>query len=138
MISAGTAVVGPAVFRTDSMESGGYGYGGGGGYSHRMMEKRQLFLRSYQFSRKRSLSERIRRSLRRVKRVVWFRLRSVRRFRRLVWARLCRSVRPHVHGRGCSCLYYCSGSRGRKRRSNFFRLLNPSSSHNSSYDSCFW
>ncbi|XP_030540689.1 uncharacterized protein LOC115748365 [Rhodamnia argentea] len=137
MIPTTTTMAGPAVCRTDSMESSGGGYSCS--YSHRMMEKRQLFLRSYQFSRKRSLSERIRRSLRRVKRVVWFRLRSARRFRRLVWAKLCRSVRLHVRGHGCSGLCYCNGKRGgRRRRSNFLRLLNPSSSHNSSCDSCFW
>ncbi|XP_022719100.1 uncharacterized protein LOC111277142 [Durio zibethinus] len=53
-----------------------------------MMEKRQLFLRSYQFCRKRSLGERIKRSLVRVKRVMWFRLRSARKLRRLVFSRL--------------------------------------------------
>ncbi|XP_019056806.1 PREDICTED: uncharacterized protein LOC104802768 [Tarenaya hassleriana] len=58
-----------------------YGYG-------EYIEKRQLFLRSYQFSRKRSLSERIHRSVRRVKKVVWLRLRSARRLRRVVWYRL--------------------------------------------------
>ncbi|KAF8038656.1 hypothetical protein BT93_B1252 [Corymbia citriodora subsp. variegata] len=136
MISSSAAMAGPAVFRTDSMDGGGGGYCSN--YGYRMMEKRQLFLRSYQFSRKRSLGERIRRSLRRVKRIVWFRLRSARRFRRLVWAKLCRSVRLHVHGgHGCSCLYYCNGNRGRGRRSNFFRLLNSSSGRNNSYDSCF-
>ncbi|CAL0316525.1 unnamed protein product [Lupinus luteus] len=45
-----------------------------------MIEKRQLFLRSYQFSRKKSLTERIKGSIVRVKKVVWLRLRSVRRF----------------------------------------------------------
>ncbi|KAF5731800.1 hypothetical protein HS088_TW18G00485 [Tripterygium wilfordii] len=52
-----------------------------------MMEKRQLFLRSYQFSRKRSLTERIKRSL---KRVFWFglRLRSTHKISNFVWSRL--------------------------------------------------
>ncbi|KAF5739937.1 hypothetical protein HS088_TW12G01151 [Tripterygium wilfordii] len=53
-----------------------------------MMEKRQLFLRSYQFNRKGSLTERIKRSLTRVKRVFWFRLRSAHKIRKLVWSRL--------------------------------------------------
>ncbi|KAF8387576.1 hypothetical protein HHK36_026230 [Tetracentron sinense] len=52
------------------------------------LEKRQLFLRSYQFCRKRSLVDRIKRSLVRVKRVIWVRLRSAPKLRRLVWLRL--------------------------------------------------
>ncbi|KAK7853558.1 hypothetical protein CFP56_035487 [Quercus suber] len=48
------------------------------------MEKRQLFLRSYQFCRKRSLSERLKGSFIRVKRVICLRLRCARRFRKLV------------------------------------------------------
>ncbi|XP_058082697.1 uncharacterized protein LOC131230757 [Magnolia sinica] len=55
---------------------------------HSYMEKRQLFLRSYQFSRKRSVMERIKLSLVRVKRLVWVKLRSARKLRRLVWSRL--------------------------------------------------
>ncbi|KAI4304231.1 hypothetical protein MLD38_039773 [Melastoma candidum] len=55
-----------------------------------MMEKRQLFLRSYQFSRKRSLGERIRGTFARAKRVIWFRLRTAARLRKLVCSRLCR------------------------------------------------
>ncbi|KAI4310909.1 hypothetical protein MLD38_035854 [Melastoma candidum] len=54
------------------------------GYNYSMMEKRRLFLRSYQFSRKRSLAERVRGSLASAKRVVWSRL------RKLVWAKLSR------------------------------------------------
>ncbi|KAK2966185.1 hypothetical protein RJ640_008751 [Escallonia rubra] len=52
------------------------------------MEKRQLFLRSYQFSRKKSVGERIRRSFFRVKRVIWVRLRSARKLRKMIWFRL--------------------------------------------------
>ncbi|KAL3538409.1 hypothetical protein ACH5RR_001775 [Cinchona calisaya] len=52
------------------------------------MEKRQLFLRSYQFSRKKSMSERIKRSFFRVKRVIWVRLRSAKKIRKIVWSRL--------------------------------------------------
>ncbi|KAF3794407.1 hypothetical protein EJ110_NYTH02331 [Nymphaea thermarum] len=51
-------------------------------------EKRQAFLRSYQFSRKRGIAERIRLSLARAKRVVWRKLRSARRVRRTFWLRL--------------------------------------------------
>ncbi|GMI85069.1 hypothetical protein HRI_002176200 [Hibiscus trionum] len=53
-----------------------------------MMEKRQLFLRSYQFCRKRTLTERIKTSLVGFKRVVWFRLRSARKLRRMVLSRI--------------------------------------------------
>ncbi|KAI8531900.1 hypothetical protein RHMOL_Rhmol11G0172300 [Rhododendron molle] len=53
------------------------------------MEKRQLFLRSYQFSRKKkSVGERIRGSFFRVKRVIWVRLRYARRIRWMVWSRI--------------------------------------------------
>ncbi|KAJ4892982.1 Uncharacterized protein Rs2_19776 [Raphanus sativus] len=80
----------------------GYGYGGGGGY----VEKRQLFLKSYQFSRKQGLTERIKTSVRRVvKKVVWMRLRSARRMKRVVWSRL------------KMAFFY--------RRRRFFRLLHP-------------
>ncbi|KAJ9180411.1 hypothetical protein P3X46_008658 [Hevea brasiliensis] len=90
-----------------------------------MMEKRQLFLRSYQFCRKKSLTERIKRSLVRVKKVIWLRLRSARKLRRLVWSRL-RSA------------FYC------RRRRSFLRLRSPnhhcyySTSSSSSSSSCFW
>ncbi|KAJ1393317.1 hypothetical protein SESBI_35037 [Sesbania bispinosa] len=53
---------------------------------HTMMEKRQLFLRSYQFCRKKSLTERIKGSLVRVKKVVWRRLRSTGRLNRFVFS----------------------------------------------------
>ncbi|KAK8651586.1 hypothetical protein V6N13_141184 [Hibiscus sabdariffa] len=53
-----------------------------------MMEKRQLFLRSYQFCRKRTLTERIKTSLVGFKRVVWSRLRSARKLRRMVLSRI--------------------------------------------------
>ncbi|XP_057440694.1 uncharacterized protein LOC130732717 [Lotus japonicus] len=51
-----------------------------------MMERRQRFLRSYQFSRKKSLTEKIKGSLIRVKKVLWGRLRSARRVKRLVFS----------------------------------------------------
>ncbi|KAM7474416.1 hypothetical protein LguiB_021659 [Lonicera macranthoides] len=49
------------------------------------MEKRQLFLRSYQFSRKKSLKERINGSFFRVKKAIWVRLRSAKKIRKIVW-----------------------------------------------------
>ncbi|ESQ32173.1 hypothetical protein EUTSA_v10005170mg [Eutrema salsugineum] len=63
---------------------GNYGYGAYGEY----LEKRQMFLRSYQFSRKQSFTEKVTSSVRRAKRVVWTRLRSARRLKRVVWSRL--------------------------------------------------
>ncbi|OWM86104.1 uncharacterized protein LOC116209906 [Punica granatum] len=94
-----TSLTGP-IFRTDSA-----------GYMAEPVgcSKRQVFLRSYQFSRKRSLSERIRRSLVRVKRLFWFRLRSARKLRRVVWAKLSKLRQ---------------GFYGRRRPSRFLRLVN--------------
>ncbi|KAK9291488.1 hypothetical protein L1049_019436 [Liquidambar formosana] len=91
-----------------------------------LMEKRQLFLRSYQFCRKRSVAERIKKSLVRVKGVIWFRLRSARKFRKLVWSRL------------------RLGFSYRRRR--FLRLVSTTPHHMtsnaldwpSSSSSCFW
>ncbi|VVA96631.1 unnamed protein product [Arabis nemorensis] len=90
--------------------NGYYGYGYGGGY----VEKRQLFLKSYQFSKKQSFTEKIKRSVKRVvKKVVCMRLKSARRLKRVVWSRL-------------KTAFYC-------RRRRFFRLLHP---NKSSY--CFY
>ncbi|CAL9047581.1 unnamed protein product [Musa banksii] len=52
------------------------------------MERRQLFLRSYHFSRRQGPRERVRRTLLRVRRLVWARLRAARRLPRLLWAKL--------------------------------------------------
>ncbi|OIT40419.1 hypothetical protein A4A49_59042 [Nicotiana attenuata] len=52
------------------------------------LEKRQLFLRSYQFSRKQSVTEKMKNSFFRVKRVIWVKLKSARKIRKLVWLRL--------------------------------------------------
>ncbi|KAK1294665.1 hypothetical protein QJS10_CPA16g01819 [Acorus calamus] len=52
------------------------------------LEKRQVFLRSYQFSRKKTVSERIKRSFMRAKRVIWVKLRAARKLRRFVWSKL--------------------------------------------------
>ncbi|KAK7269503.1 hypothetical protein RIF29_22234 [Crotalaria pallida] len=80
--------------------------------NYSMIEKRQLFLRSYQFSRKKSLTERIKGSMICVKKVVWLRLSSARKF---VISRF-------------KCAFY-------HRRRRFSKLLNRKSS-DSSY--CFW
>ncbi|GMN23202.1 hypothetical protein TIFTF001_000039 [Ficus carica] len=87
-------------------------------YNYMMMEKRQLFLRSYQFCRKQTLSERIRRSLVRVKRVIWLRLKSARRIRKLA----CFRIR-------CGFSY---------RRRRFIRLITVN--HNKYYfnNNCLW
>ncbi|KAK4595182.1 hypothetical protein RGQ29_013564 [Quercus rubra] len=84
--------------------------------NYTMMEKRQLFLRSYQFCRRRSLSERLKGSFIRVKRVICIRLRTARRFRKLV----------------CSGLRYGFYYRRRK----FLRLVNNKKNYSSS--NCFW
>ncbi|KAI3448408.1 hypothetical protein Pfo_005073 [Paulownia fortunei] len=52
------------------------------------LEKRQLFLRSYQFSRKQSVAERIKKSFFRVKKVIWVRFRSARKLRKMLWLNL--------------------------------------------------
>lgn len=48
------------------------------------LEKRQLFLRSYQFSRKQSVGEKIKKSFFRVKKVIWVRLKSATKFRKML------------------------------------------------------
>ncbi|XWS58033.1 hypothetical protein CRYUN_Cryun08bG0000400 [Craigia yunnanensis] len=98
------------IFRSESFSHGYMEH------NYMMMEKRQLFLRSYQFCRKRSLTERIKRSLVRVKRVMLFRLRSSRKLRRLVLSRL-------------QFAFY--------RRRRYIRLMNNYYRH-SRNSSCFW
>uniref|UniRef100_A0A7N0U6X9 Uncharacterized protein n=1 Tax=Kalanchoe fedtschenkoi TaxID=63787 RepID=A0A7N0U6X9_KALFE len=78
-----------------------------------MMEKRQVFLRSYQFSRKMSVSEKMKRSLVRVKRVMWLKLRSARK---VVWSKLRRFSLCH------------------RRRRRFVPLRSPLASATN----CFW
>ncbi|CAL0311179.1 unnamed protein product [Lupinus luteus] len=63
-------------------ESLGYYY-----HNNIMMEKRQLFLRSYQFSRKKSLSERIKGSLAHVKKVMCPNLKSAKKLKKFVFSR---------------------------------------------------
>ncbi|KAL3620740.1 hypothetical protein CASFOL_035652 [Castilleja foliolosa] len=83
------------------------------------LEKRQLFLRSYQFSRKQSLSERIKKSLFRVRirvrKVIWARFRSVRKLRKLLWLKLKNGVfftarrRRLFISSNCKCNYCSAG-----------------------------
>ncbi|KAK4427533.1 hypothetical protein Salat_1522200 [Sesamum alatum] len=93
------------------------------------LEKRQVFLRSYQFSRKQSVAERIKKSFFRVKKVMWVRFRSARKLRKLLWLKL-------KNG-----LFFTT-----RRRRFFLRLHNSSSygfCHGSSkgcswQSSCLW
>ncbi|XP_062081694.1 uncharacterized protein LOC133788284 [Humulus lupulus] len=122
--------VGPMpLSRTESFGSGYYNYldqQSNSGYNYytnlngnsTMIEKRQLFLRSYQFCRKKSLTERIKISLVRAKRVIWLRLKSARRFRKL------------------ACFRFRCGFSYRRRR--FIRLLNNHNKCNNSNSHCFW
>ncbi|XP_061339225.1 uncharacterized protein LOC133310737 [Gastrolobium bilobum] len=79
----------------------------------------QLFLRSYQFCPKKSLTERIKGSLVRVKKVVWLRLRSATRLRKMVFSRF-----------RIKCGFYY-------RRRRFSPLLNGHNRKSDSF-SCFW
>ena len=81
-----------------------------------LLENRQLFLRSYQFSRKQSIPQRIKRSFVRVKKVVCVKLRSALRLRRLIFSRL-------------KCSFYY-------RRRRFSRLVNTHARKNKF--SCLW
>ncbi|KAL5068918.1 hypothetical protein RYX36_019805 [Vicia faba] len=107
------------LFRSESF--GYYNYFPDQNYT--MMEKRQLFLRSYQFCRKKSLTERIKGSLIRAKKVVWLKLRHARGLRKLVFF-------PRF-----KCAFYY------RRRRFFSQLLNTSSnSHKLKTESstCLW
>lgn len=109
-----------SIFRTDSMGSGQIFRSDSMGYTD--MEKRQLFLRSYQFCRKKTVSEKIKSSFIRVKRVIWVRLRSAKKIRKMVWFRI-------RHG-----LFYST-----KRRRWFLRLHNHNNyCYRSSSYSCLW
>lgn len=63
-------------------------YSGLGAMGYTELEKRQLFLRSYQFSRKQSLSHRIKKSFFRVKKSIFIRFRSARKLRKMLWLKL--------------------------------------------------
>ncbi|XP_050224429.1 uncharacterized protein LOC126674096 [Mercurialis annua] len=117
LVNRTSGYMGPVfISRTDSLLSG-FSYTDHN--SSLMMEKRQLFLRSYQFRRKQSLTERMKKSLVKVKKILWFKLRSARKFRRLVWSRL-------------RFAFYCRRSR------KFLRILSPNHHKYSSPSSCFW
>ncbi|GAV90564.1 hypothetical protein CFOL_v3_33973 [Cephalotus follicularis] len=85
-----------------------------------LLEKRHVFLRSYQFCRKRTLTRRIKRSFTISKRVIWCRIRSVRKFLKLVW----------------STLRFAFSSRRRR----FLHLVNSNCHNHHTYtsSSCFW
>ncbi|KAK7397059.1 hypothetical protein VNO78_18226 [Psophocarpus tetragonolobus] len=77
-------------------------------HNYTMLEKRQLFLRSYQFRRKQTLKDKLKGSLVRVKKVLWLRLRSAKKLKRIVFSRIkirCRTRRfsrllsAHNHNR---------------------------------------
>ncbi|KAL2325676.1 hypothetical protein Fmac_024734 [Flemingia macrophylla] len=80
-----------------------------------MLEKRQLFLRSYQFCRKKSLTERVKGSLVRAKKIVWLRLRSACKLR---FSRF-------------KCAFYY-------RRRRFFQLLHTNNNRKIESSSCSW
>ncbi|KAG6590523.1 hypothetical protein SDJN03_15946, partial [Cucurbita argyrosperma subsp. sororia] len=77
------------------------------GYSSTLMEKRQLFLRSYQFCTKKSVPQKINASLLKIKRVIWVRLKNLLlhscRLRNASRSRRRRSVRLHhpIHSLSC-------------------------------------
>ncbi|CAA0824787.1 Unknown protein [Striga hermonthica] len=96
------------------------------------LEKRQLFLKSYQFSRKQSVSQRINRALLRAKRVIWVRLRSAGKLRRVLWLSLKNRI-----------FFTAGGRRRRKRRRRWFLSLRNGKYHyyrvpKSSWDSYFF
>ncbi|KAL7237795.1 hypothetical protein ACSBR2_003991 [Camellia fascicularis] len=94
-------------------------------HQHTGMEKRQLFLRSYQFCRKKkSVSEKITGFLFRVKGIIWVRIQSTMKVRKMVWFRL-------KHG-----LFNAT------RKMRFLYLHNPNNNKNNNNNikswSCFW
>ncbi|WOK95204.1 hypothetical protein Cni_G03911 [Canna indica] len=104
------------------------------------MERRQVFLRSYHFSRKQPPRERVRGTLLRVRRLVWARLRDARRLPRLLWSRLRRAfARCRAAFRGGGRAAAAVGN-GRRRHSHrlaagglqFQRLAHRRTASNSS------
>ncbi|KAL1534969.1 hypothetical protein AAHA92_31080 [Salvia divinorum] len=83
---------------------------------YRELEKRQLFLRSYTFSRKQSVADRIKTSFFRVRKAISVRFRTARRLRKTIWFKL-------KNG-----LFFSS------RRRRFFLRLHA---YNSRHSSCF-
>ncbi|KAL8205957.1 hypothetical protein R6Q57_009508 [Mikania cordata] len=75
------------IFKIESLTGMGAGAGAGmGAYTTiTEVEKRRLFLRSYQFSRKQSTGQKLKRSFFRVKRLIRVKLRSAKK---MIWFRL--------------------------------------------------
>ncbi|MED6168534.1 hypothetical protein PIB30_012532 [Stylosanthes scabra] len=92
-------------------------------YPDEQREKRQLYLRSYQFCRKKSLTERIKGSLVRVKKVVWLRLTSAKKLRKLVFSRI-----------RIKCGFYYRRKRSSRLLNNFHHTIH----RDSSSSSCLW
>uniref|UniRef100_A0A7N0U7V7 Uncharacterized protein n=1 Tax=Kalanchoe fedtschenkoi TaxID=63787 RepID=A0A7N0U7V7_KALFE len=111
----------PASRRTDYVSSYCYPEQSSAMAAMVTMEKRQLFLRSYQFSRKKSVSERIKGFTVKVKKVILFRLRTAKKLRRLVWSALCFRRRRFRFLRLVNSDVSCFGSAaGMKHRSSCF------------------
>nr|XP_043622890.1 uncharacterized protein LOC122594510 [Erigeron canadensis] len=111
------------VFRTESLPGVGMGMGMIP-YTITEVEKRRLFLKSYQFSRKQSTSQKMKRCLFRVKKLIWVKLRSTKKIHKMIWFRL-------RHG-----LFY-----GLRRNKKTFIRLNHHHHHNNNFTSsahCFW
>ncbi|KAL1312875.1 hypothetical protein HN51_039450 [Arachis hypogaea] len=108
------------LFRTES-------FGHYNTYPDEQREKRQLYLRSYQFCRKKNLSDRIKGSLVRVKKVVCLRLRSAKKFRKLVFSRI-----------RIKCGFYYRRKRSSRLLSNFHHTRSTTTVHDSSSSSCLW
>ncbi|KAI3509175.1 hypothetical protein L2E82_24373 [Cichorium intybus] len=103
------------IFRSESLTAMGTSYP----YPYSAItevEKRQLFLRSYQFSRKQSGGQRVKRSLFRVKKLIWVKLRAAKKIHKMIWMKL-------RHGFSFSYGF---------RRKRFIRL-----NHNNN-SLCFW
>ncbi|KMZ57123.1 hypothetical protein ZOSMA_89G00760 [Zostera marina] len=94
-------------------------------YDQEYMEKRQVFLRSYQFSRKKTVSERIHLSIARLRRIVMRRFRVFRKARRVVWS----GLRKHV---------VCCGQSGFRRHIPSSFLLRGGRSLEFGSPPCHW
>nr|AFK34771.1 unknown [Lotus japonicus] len=115
-----SVTVNPSLFRSESLgHYHDYNYYPDQNYT--MMEKRQLFLRSYQFCQKKSFTERIKGSLIRAKKVLWLRL----------WSSSAGGFRKLVFFPRFRCTFYY-------RRRRFSRLLNRHHRSKTESSSCFW
>ncbi|GAB2282513.1 hypothetical protein Dimus_017054 [Dionaea muscipula] len=121
-----------------------YNQGSGGGGergSSRYMENRQQILRSYQFTRKQSLGEKIRSWLIKARRIIWLRFQSASRLRRVIWSRLHSAVsrrRWRLSRSLCRIqTSNCSSSSSSYYQYYFFDG-SPYNRCNSSSSNCFW